>query len=189
MSRPEASDNVSDYAPRGASDFYRHGRAGAAIGEGPKGDLSRLRQSLGPEPEVVHVPQPTRRVGWFASGFAIALVVGIVAGWLVLAAVSIAHWQRFWLQHKDGRARARKIAGGSERAWRRYCEYRPASDSIECAKRRCPGCAGASQPASSAPARVATAEPAPAVRGVTDTEIRFESRHRSAARPRNSART
>jgi hypothetical protein len=85
MSRPEASDNVSDYAPRGGSEFYRHGRAGAAIGEGPKGDLSRLRQSLGPEPEVVHVPQPTRRVGWFASGFAIALVVGIVAGWLVIS--------------------------------------------------------------------------------------------------------
>src|SRR6201987_3065141 len=85
MSRPEPSDNVSDYAPRGASDFYRHGRAGAALSEGPKGDLSRLRQSLGPEPEVVHVPQPTRRIGWFASGFALALVVGVVAGWLVIS--------------------------------------------------------------------------------------------------------
>src|ERR1700747_1607974 len=84
MSRPEASDNVSDYAPRGGSEFYRHGRAGAAIGEGPKGDLSRLRQSLGPEPEVVHVPQPTRRVGWFVSGFIIASVLGVVIGVLVV---------------------------------------------------------------------------------------------------------
>src|SRR6516225_4497490 len=87
MSRPETSDNVSEYAPRGSSEFYRHGRAGAALGDGsaPKGDLSRLRQSLGPEPEVVHVPQPSRRLGWFAAGFAIALTFGIGIGWLVIA--------------------------------------------------------------------------------------------------------
>ena len=87
ISRPEASENISEYAPRGSSEFYRHGRAGAALGEGsaPKGDLSRLRQALGPEPEVVHVPQPGRRLGWFAAGFAIALAFGVGIGWLVIA--------------------------------------------------------------------------------------------------------
>src|SRR6516164_7878973 len=87
MGRPEPSDNISEYAPRGSSEFYRHGRAGAAVGEGstPKEDLSRLRQALGPEPEVVHVPQPGRRLGWFAAGFAIALAFGVGIGWLVIA--------------------------------------------------------------------------------------------------------
>jgi branched-chain amino acid transport system substrate-binding protein len=170
MSRPEPSDNVSDYAPRGASEFYRHGRAGAGMGEGPKGDLSRLRQSLGPEPEVVHVPQPTRRVGWFASGFAIALVVGVVAGWLVISQFP-------------------SLNGKSPASGTKTAELAPAKSPEEA---NAPGAAiantgpraiqsatpsaaapTAAQPANSAPARVATAEPAPAVRGVTDTEIRF----------------
>jgi hypothetical protein len=89
MSRPEPSDNVvsTDYATRGPSEFYRQARAGAAEGveSSPRGDLSRLRQSLGPQPEIVHVPQPTRRFGWFASGFAIALVFGLVIGWVIIA--------------------------------------------------------------------------------------------------------
>src|SRR6202023_2045267 len=89
MSRPEPSNNVvnTDYATRGPSEFYRQARAGAAEGaeSSPTGDLSRLRQSLGPQPEIVHIPQPTRRFGWFASGFSIALVFGLVIGWLVIA--------------------------------------------------------------------------------------------------------
>jgi hypothetical protein len=88
MGSLERSDNVikSEYAARGSGEFYRHGRASSVDGEdsSPKGDLSRLRQMLGPEPEVVHVPQPTRRVGWFASGFVIALVLGVVIGLLVI---------------------------------------------------------------------------------------------------------
>ena len=78
MSNPERSDNVlkAEYPSRGPSEFYRHGRAGAFQGEesSPKGDLSRLRQSLGPEPEIVHVPQPTRKISWFVSGFMIAAI-------------------------------------------------------------------------------------------------------------------
>ena len=89
MSRPEPWDDIlkSDHAPRGSNEFYRQARAGTAEGgeSSPRGDLSRLRQSLGPEPEVVHVPQPTRRLGWFTSGFGIALVFGLVIGWLVIA--------------------------------------------------------------------------------------------------------
>ena len=83
-SAEQRSDNIlkTDYASRGSGEFYRHGRMAAADAEesGPKGDLTRLRQLLGPEPEVVHVPQPTRRVGWFVSGFGIALVLGVVVG-------------------------------------------------------------------------------------------------------------
>jgi hypothetical protein len=52
----------------------------------PKGDLSRLRQSLGPEPEIVRIPQPTRRLGWFASGFMIASGLGFVIGGSVIFA-------------------------------------------------------------------------------------------------------
>src|SRR3974390_485795 len=84
MGSVERSDNVlkPDYGQRGSSEFYRFGRAGAGEGEepSPRGDLSRLRQSLGPEPEVVHMPQPTRRVGGFVTGFIIASVLGIVIG-------------------------------------------------------------------------------------------------------------
>jgi hypothetical protein len=94
MNNLERSDKVikPDYASRGSSEFYRHGKGGAADDEEsfPRGDLSRLRQSLGPEPEVVHLPQPTRRVGWFVSGFIIASALGIVIGAAVIIAFPIA---------------------------------------------------------------------------------------------------
>jgi ABC-type branched-subunit amino acid transport system substrate-binding protein len=179
MSRPEPSDNISDYAPRGPAEFYRQNRTGAGVGEGSsaKGDLSRLRQSLGPEPEIVHVPQPSRRFGWFASGFVIALAVGIVVGWLVIAELP-------------------SLTGKAPGPGTKTVELAP-SKSPEAAN--APGAATpntptgphaiqssspsagvaaaptSAQPANSAPARLATVggEPAPTVRGVTDTEIRF----------------
>src|SRR5690348_10268369 len=172
MSRPEPSDNVSDYAPRGASEFYRHGRAGGAIGESPKGDLSRLRQSLGPEPEVVHVPQPTRRVGWFASGFAIALVVGVVAGWLVISQFPSLTGKGSGSGTKTAELAPTKSpedanAPGAGNTAQRAIQSGAPSAGV-------PAAPTTAQPANSAPARVATAEPAaPAVRGVTDSEIRF----------------
>ena len=172
MSRPEPSDNVSDYAPRGASEFYRHGRAGGAIGESPKGDLSRLRQSLGPEPEVVHVPQPTRRVGWFASGFAIALVVGVVAGWLVISQFPSLTGKGSGSGTKTAELAPTKSpedanAPGAGNTAQRALQSGAPSAGV-------PAAPTTAQPANSAPARVATAEPAaPAVRGVTDSEIRF----------------
>jgi branched-chain amino acid transport system substrate-binding protein len=174
MSRPEPSDNISDYAPRGPSEFYRHARVSGGMGEGsaPKGDLSRLRQSLGPEPEIVHVPQPTRRLGWFASGFAIALVVGVVAGWLVISQFP-------------------SVTGKSPASSTKTAELAPAKSPEEAnapgagiantaraiqssaPSAGVPAAAMTPQPANSAPARLASAEPAPFVRGVTDTEIRF----------------
>src|ERR1041385_1873668 len=90
MSNPERSDNIlkAEYPNRGPGEFYRHGRAGGFQGEesSPKGDLSRLRQSLGPEPQMFHVPQPTRRVSWFVSGFMIAMALGVVIGGVVIVA-------------------------------------------------------------------------------------------------------
>ena len=173
MSRPEPSDNVSDYAPRGASEFYRHGRAGAAIGEGAKGDLSRLRQSLGPEPEVVHVPQPTRRVGWFALGFAIALVVGVGAGWLVMSQFPSVTGKGSGSGTKTAELAPAKSPDDANAPGAGIANTGPRAIQSSAPSAAAPAAPTTTQPASSAPARVATAEPAPAVRGVTDTEIRF----------------
>jgi branched-chain amino acid transport system substrate-binding protein len=173
MSRPEPSDNVSDYAPRGASDFYRHGRAGGALGEGPKGDLSRLRQSLGPEPEVVHVPQPTRRIGWFASGFAIALVVGVVAGWLVISQFPSVSGKGSGSGTKTAELTPTKSPEEATAPGAGIANTAPRAIQSSAPSAAVPAAPATPQPANSAPARVATAEPAPAVRGVTDTEIRF----------------
>jgi ABC-type branched-subunit amino acid transport system substrate-binding protein len=175
MSRPEPSDNISDYAPRGPSEFYRHGRAGLGAGEGsPKGDLSRLRQSLGPEPEVVHVPQPTRRLGWFAAGFAIALAFGIVIGWLVIAGLPAltgkAPTQTAENSKPPQEASAPVAGPAAAPAAPRVAQSSPPSAAAQAAPT-------SPQPANSAPARLASAgpatEPVPTVRGVTETEIRF----------------
>jgi len=163
MSRPETSDNVSEYAPRGSSEFYRHGRAGAALGDGsaPKGDLSRLRQSLGPEPEVVHVPQPSRRLGWFAAGFAIALTFGIGIGWLVIAGLPA-------ITGKTSTQTAENAKPPQEASAPAAVPAAPTA----------PRVAQSSAPSAAAPAAATSPQPtpsapAPTVRGVTDTEIRF----------------
>jgi ABC-type branched-subunit amino acid transport system substrate-binding protein len=169
MGNLERSDNVlkADYGQRGSTDFHRFGRAGAAESDesSPKGDLSRLRQLLGPEPEVVHVPQPTRRVGWFASGFMIALVLGVVIGLLV-----IVEFPAFFGKgsRSDSRTQEANSAGV------------PAAPAVHPTQPNLPPASApavATQPVSGAPARVANVggatEPAATVRGVTDTEIRF----------------
>ena len=174
MSRPEPSDNISDYGPRGPSEFYRHGRAGAAVGEGsaPKGDLSRLRQSLGPEPEIVHVPQPTRRLGWFASGFIIALAFGVVIGWLV-----IAEFPSLSGKAPSSSTKTAELAPTSPSAGLPNTPTAPRAVQSSPQIAGVPAASTGAQPASSAPARLATvggaSEPAPTVRGVTDSEIRF----------------
>ncbi|MGO8925044.1 MAG: ABC transporter substrate-binding protein [Xanthobacteraceae bacterium] len=174
MSRPEPSDNISDYGPRGPSEFYRHGRAGAAAGEGsaPKGDLSRLRQSLGPEPEIVHVPQPTRRLGWFASGFIIALAFGVVIGWLV-----IAEFPSLSGKAPSSSTKTAEVAPTSPSAGLPNTPTAPRAVQSSPQIAGVPAASTGAQPASSAPARLATvggaSEPAPTVRGVTDSEIRF----------------
>src|SRR6516165_5138193 len=178
MGSLERSDNVikPEYTSRGSGDFYRHGRAGAADEEvAPKGDLSRLRQLLGPEPEVVHVPQPTRRVGWFASGFVIALVLGVVIGLLIIfefpalfgkgpgsntrTAESTSRFDNSKsLDEGNPPAAIAPVAPAAPRV------VQPSSPAASAAV-----APTAAQPASSAPAR----EPVPPVRGVTDSEIRF----------------
>jgi hypothetical protein len=179
MSRPDPSDNVSDYAPRGPSEFYRQGRAGAAEGEGfsPKGDLSRLRQSLGPQPEVVHVPQPSRRLGWFASGFMIALAVGVVVGWLVIAEFPSLSGKAPGSSTKTTEFAPRFDNSKSPEEANSPLPNTPASPRVSSSPpASAPVASPSAQPANSAP-RLATVgpatEPAPKVRGVTDSEIRF----------------
>jgi len=180
MSRPEPSDNVSEYAPRGSSEFYRHGRAGAALGEGsaPKGDLSRLRQSLGPEPEIVHVPQPTRRIGWFASGFAIALTFGAAIGWLVIAEFPSLSGKAPASSTKTAELNSKSPEeANAPGAGIPNTPTGPRASQSSAPSAVVPAAPTSPQPASSAPARLASvggaSEPAPTVRGVTDTEIRF----------------
>jgi len=166
MGSLERSDNVikSEYASRGSGEFYRHGRASSVDGDDspPKGDLSRLRQMLGPEPEVVHVPQPTRRVGWFASGFVIALVLGVVIGLLVIVEFPA-------LFGKGSNTKTAEFGS-------RFDNSKP-QEANSAGASAAPNAPAAAQPAGGAPARVANlgsaTEPAPTVRGVTDTEIRF----------------
>ena len=163
------SDNIlkADYASRGTGEFYRHGRMSAADGEesGPKGDLTRLRQLLGPEPEVVHVPQPTRRVGWFVSGFGIALVLGVVVGLVAIVEFPA-------LFGKGSGTKTNEFTS-------RFDEASPPAAALTAAPaapRVAPNPSPTAQPANGAPARVAStggSEPAALVRGVTDSEIQF----------------
>jgi branched-chain amino acid transport system substrate-binding protein len=183
MSNLERPDNVlrTDYASRGSSEFYRHGRASAAEGgeSSAKGDLSRLRQSLGPEPEVVHIPQPTRRVGWFVSGFIIASVLGVVIGVLVVIGLPS-------LLGKGSSANHTELASNSDNSKSPQAANAPAAAIAPAAPQApqptspnasAPTAAATAQPANSAPARLANVggatQPAATVRGVTDSEIRF----------------
>jgi branched-chain amino acid transport system substrate-binding protein len=185
MSRPEPSDNVvnTDYATRGPSEFYRQARAGAAEGgeSSPRGDLSRLRQSLGPQPEIVHIPQPTRRIGWFASGFGIALVFGLVIGWLVIAQFPSLFGKGSGSSTKPSELTARFDNPKSPEEANSPATGLPTAPTgprvTQSPNAGVPIAPAGAQAANSAPARLATVgganEPAPTVRGVTDTEIRF----------------
>jgi len=140
----------------------------------PRGALSRLRQSLGPEPEVVHVPQPTRRLGWFASGFAIALAVGVVAGWLVISQFPSVTGKGSGSSTKTAELAPAKSPEEANAPGAGIANTGPRAIQSSAPSAGVPAAPATPQPANSAPARVATAEPAPAaVRGVTDTEIRF----------------
>lgn len=170
MSNPERSDNVlkAEYPSRGPSEFYRHGRAGGFQGEesSPKGDLSRLRQSLGPEPEIVHVPQPTRRVSWFVSGFMIALALGVVIGGVVIVA--------FPSITGRGSNKTAELTTRFDNSKSPQATNAP-SNAVAVAP-AAPASAVATAPTAAPPAVSAPAHPAgtaPTVRGVTDTEIRF----------------
>jgi branched-chain amino acid transport system substrate-binding protein len=175
MSRPEPSDNLrnSDYAPKGPSEFY-HLRAGAAEDEeSPKGDSSRLRQSLGPQPEIVYIPQPTRRFGWFASGFGIALAFGAVIGWLVIVEFPSLFGKGSGSSTKTAEFTSRFDNSKSPEEVNSPGTGLPNAPTGPRVVQSSPPIAGlplaptSPQSANSAPA------PAPTVRGVTDSEIRF----------------
>ncbi len=142
-----------------------------------KGDLSRLRQSLGPQPEVVHVPQPTRRLGWFAAGFVIALAVGVVIGWLAIAALPSIIGKGSGTKTAELTARSDNsksaVAANSPANGSPAAPTAPQGIQSSTSPTSAPVASSAAQPANSAPTRLATAEPARTVRGVTDSEIRF----------------
>ena len=171
MSSPdktERSDDAptSDYAPKWARDFHRKGPH-SSEGERPSSDRDRriVRRSL--DPEIVHFRQPTRRrLGWFASsvGFIIAAALGVVIGLVVTGEFTSIF---------------RKAPGYSTKT----TELTSRSDNSRTPEQVSSPTTGLAiaptgpQPANGAPARVATAggasEPAPTIRGVTDSEIRF----------------
>ena len=173
MGNVERSDNVlkPDYGQRGSSEFYRFGRAGAGEAEepSPRGDLSRLRQSLGPEPEVVHMPQPTRRVGWFVTGFIIASVIGILVGAVVIIAFPT-------LSGKSG-IKTAEFSSRFDNPKSPEEANAPAAPSNAPAAPRVVQATAQAAAQHTAPAQLANvgrpSEPTVAVRGITDSEIRF----------------
>src|SRR5262245_39986183 len=177
MGSLERPDNVvkADYGARASNEYYRQNRTGFTESEesSPRGEL---RQSLGPEPEVVHVPQPTRRLGWFATGFMIASALGIVIGALVVVGLpSILGKRSGASTHKAELASTSPQAANSAGPVGPVANPRAVQSSSQVTS--APAVPPSSQPASSAPARVANlgsaSETAATVRGVTDSEIRF----------------
>jgi Periplasmic binding protein len=186
MSNVERSDNIlkAEYPSRGQGEFYRHGRGGVFHGEesSAKGDLSRLRQSLGPEPEIVHVPQPTRKISWFVSGFMIALAMGVVIGGVVIVAFpsmtgkGSAPTKTAELTSRFDNSKTPQDVNAPNAG----VPIAPAAPVVNQPTQPSAGVAVAptpAQPASGAPVRQANvggaSEPAPTVRGVTTDEIRF----------------
>jgi branched-chain amino acid transport system substrate-binding protein len=187
MSSPddnERSDDApnSDYAPKWARDSYRQGSPDSAKGEPPpsRRNLTFLRRSL--DPETVDVPQPTpRRLGWFAAsgGFIIAAVLGAVIGLLVTG-----EFRSIFGNAPGSSTKTIELTSRSDNSKMPEQVSSP-TDRLAVAPATQPSSPTASipiaptvaQPANGAPARLATvggaSEPAPTVRGITDSEIRF----------------
>ncbi len=185
MSSPDNSDRSDrapnlDYAPKWAGD-YRQGRARSAEGglskEGERPpsnrDLSQRPRSL--EPEIVHFRRPpSPRRGWFASsaGFVIAVALGTVIGLVVTGqfpsifgetprfSTKINEFASRFGQSKNPEQASSPIPGSV---------IAPTTGNVIAPTGQ--------QSANGAPAHVATvggtSEPAPTIRGVTDSEIRF----------------
>jgi branched-chain amino acid transport system substrate-binding protein len=187
MSSPddnERSDDApnSDYAPKWARDSYRQGSPDSAKGEPPpsRRNLTFLRRSL--DPETVDFPQPTpRRLGWFAAsgGFIIAAVLGAVIGLLVTG-----EFRSIFGNAPGSSTTTIELASSSDNSKMPEQVSSP-TDRLAVAPATQPSSPTASipiapmvaQPANGEPARLATvggaSEPAPTVRGITDSEIRF----------------
>src|SRR6516164_2517205 len=195
MSSPDDSERSDDapksnYAPKWARDLYRQGSPDTAKGEPPP----FLRRSLDPEivhfpqgapsldPEIVDSPEPSpRRLGWFpiSGGLIIAAALGAVVGLLLTGEL-------------------RSIFGNAPGSGTKTIELTSRSDNSQIPEQvssptdrlaiapatqpssptsRVPIAPMVTQPANEAPARLATvggaSGPAPTVRGITDSEIRF----------------
>jgi ABC-type branched-subunit amino acid transport system substrate-binding protein len=199
MSSPddnERSDDFpnSDYAPKWTRDSYRQGSSDTAKGEPPP---SFLRRSLDPEivplphrarsldPETVDFPQPSpRRLGWLtAGGFIIAAALGAVIGLLATGELRSIFGNAPGSSTKtieltsrsDNSKTPEQVSSPTDRlaiAPTAPQATQPSSPTVSL-----PIAPTVAQPAKEAPARLATvggvSEPAPTVRGITDSEIRF----------------
>ena len=197
----ERSDDPpnSDYAPKWARDRYRQGSPNSAKDEPPvsERDLTHLRRSLDPEivhlpqrarsldPETVDFPQPSpRRLGWLtAGGFIIAAALGAVIGLLATGELRSIFGNAPGSSTKtieltsrsDNSKMPEQVSSPTDRlaiAPTAPQATQPSSPTVSL-----PIAPTVAQPAKEAPARLATvggaSEPAPTVRGITDSEIRF----------------
>jgi branched-chain amino acid transport system substrate-binding protein len=199
MSSPddnERSDDFpnSDYAPKWTRDNYRQGSPDTAKDEPPP---SFLRRSLDPEivplpqrarsldPETVDFPQSSpRRLGWLtAGGFIIAAALGAVIGLLatgelrsIFSNAPGSSTKTIELTSRsDNSKMPEQVSSPTDRlaiAPTAPQAPQPSSPTVSL-----PIAPPVAQPAKEAPARLATvggaSEPAPTVRGITDSEIRF----------------
>jgi branched-chain amino acid transport system substrate-binding protein len=199
MSSPddsERSDDApkSDYAPKWARDLYRQGSPDTAKGEPPP----FLRRSLDPEiahfpqrapsldPEIVDSPQPPpRRLGWFAisGGLIIAAALGAVIGLLLTGELrsifgsvprSGTKTTEFTSRFDNSKVQE-QVSSPTDRL--AIAPTAPQATGPSSSAASLPTAPTVAQPGNEAPARLATvggtSEPAPTVRGITDSEIRF----------------
>ena len=173
MSSPdnnERSDSAPDYAPKWAGDYRQGGARSARAGLSTEGerspftrDLSQRRRSL--DPEIVNFRQPPpRRLGWFALGFVIAVALGTVIGLFVTGGFPSMFVEAFRFSTKTNELTSRLgTSKNPEQA------SSPTTGLVTAPTSQ--------QPANGAPASVATigrtSEPAPTIRGVTESEIRL----------------
>ena len=199
MSSPddnERSDDFpnSDYAPKWKRDSYRQGSPDTAKDEPPP---SFLRRSLDPEivhlpqrarslePETVDFPQPSpRRLGWLITGgFIIAAALGAVIGLLATSELRSIFGNAPGSSTKtieltsrsDNSKMPEQVSSPADRL--AIAPTAPQATQPSSPTAGVPIAPTVAQPANEAPARLATvggaSEPAPTIRGVTDSEIRF----------------
>ena len=201
MSSPDDSERSddppnSDYAPKWARDSHRQGSPDSAKGEQPlfERDLTFLRRSLDPgivhlpqrdrslDPEIVDSPEPSpRRLGWFpiSGGLIIAAALGALVGLLLTGELRSlfgnapgSGTKTIELTSRSDNSRIpEQVSSPTDRL-----AIAPATQSSSSAA-SLPIAPTVAQPGNGAPARLATvggtSEPAPTVRGITDSEIRF----------------
>jgi len=194
MSSPddnERSDDASnsDYAPNWTRDSYRQGSPDRAKGEPPhltflRSQFPERAQSL--DPETVDSPQPLpRRFGWFAisGGFVIAAVLGAIIGLLFTGELRSIFGNAPGPSKKtieltsrpDNSKIPEQVSSPTDRL--AIAPTAPQATGPSSSAASLPIEPRVAQPGNEAPARLATvggtSVPAPTIRGITDSEIRF----------------